>query len=273
MKKNLILILYLFGLTIFAQKHEINYSFGEFTFSKNTEAYLFGNNVRLRNEPNTESLEIEKLSILTKIKILEKTENSQTINGVKSNWVKIQVQDKIGYILDNFISSSYLSTDSIIYLSRIIKENENYFLDMRKIDSREPKENAVQIKFKIPHSNISVKSYGNKGITNISNIIFIEYLSEACGMYGGGKYLFLKNGEIITDIELSEVSEAGIFWQTEKLIFPENDKNIEDNTIKFIRENGNVIDESSQWYEKKIVERQYKIIENKLVPEFDSKAE
>jgi hypothetical protein len=273
MKKNLFLIFYLFALTIFAQKNEINYSFGEFTFSENTEAYLFGNNVRLRNEPNTESIEIDKLGILTKIIILEKTENSQIINGVKSNWVKIQAQDKIGYILDNFISCSFLSTDSTIYLSRIIKENKSYFLDIRKIDSRKLKANAVQIKFKIPHSNISVKSYGNKGISNISNIIFIEYLSEACMMPGGGKYLFLKNGEIIIDIELSKVSEAGMFWHTEKLIFPESDKNIEDNTIKFIREYGNVVDESSQWYETKIVERQYKIIENKLVPEFDSKSE
>ena len=156
MKKNLILIFYLFGLTIFAQEKEINYSFGEFTFTENTEAYLFGNNVRLRNEPNTESLEIEKLAILTKILILEKTENSQTINGVKSNWVKIQVHNNIGYILDNFISSSFLLTDSKVYLSRIIKENESYFLDMRKIDTKQPTDNAIQIKFKIPHLNISV---------------------------------------------------------------------------------------------------------------------
>lgn len=260
------------NLTSFGQENEISYLYGELVFMKNSEAYLFGNNVKLRQKPSTESLELENLPILTKLILLEKTKIKQTINGVESSWIKIKAKNKTGYILDNFISSSYLSTNTNIFLTRIIKENDTLFLDMRKIDIKD-NDDATQIKLKIPHNNISIKTSKNKGLEGISNIIYINYISEACGMEGGGKYLFIRNGKILKELEINQISDAGIFWKTEKILFPENDKNLEKNSIKFVQEIGNVIDESSQWYEKKIIERQYKFIDNRLVPEFRSKIE
>lgn len=272
MKKTLLLLsLTLYSISLFSQQSELFYAFGNLIFEENTTAYLFGNNVRLREEPSTSSVELKKLPILEKITLLEKTEIKYTINGIESHWIKVKANNTIGYILDYFISASYIEDGGFFFLTRINKEKEKLYLEIRKVDQEENNAyNVEKINIEIPHSNIAVNTYDNKGLAGITGVIFIEHVAEACGMQGGGEYLLLKEGEIIFQLKIDEIFEAGMFGKSEKIVFPNDNENLDKNTIKFIQEINTTIDESSQWYEKKIIERQHRLIDNKFVPEFKS---
>lgn len=275
MKKTLLTsLLILFCISAHSQNWNLYYENGRLNFDKNSKAYLFANNVRLRQNPNKTSKELESLPILSKITLIEKTTIKEKINETESYWVKVKTKNHTGYILDFFISSSYTNNNGFSYVSRLNIENGENYLEFRKVFKEENgKYNAKKIKLTIPHNNLTIKTSDNRGLIGIDKLIFIKYISEACGIYGGGQYLFLKNGNIIDKLKLNEVSDAGIFWKTEVLIFPNENSNLEKNSVLFIQEIGNVIDEASQWYEKKIVERQYKFINGKFTPEFNSTAE
>lgn len=270
----IIVFVLLISISAFSQLPKLYYENGNLKFEKKSVAYLFGNNVRLREHPNKTSKEIEKLPILQKIILIERTEFKEIIDGVESNWIKIKTKNNIGYILDYFISASYTKDNEISYISRINYENEKKHLEFRKVyKGNNGSYNAEKIKIEIPHSDISIETIENKGLQGISKLIFIKYWAEACGVTGGGEYIFLHRGKIIDRFKLNEISDAGAFWKTEKLVFPNENQNLEKNTIQFIQEIGNVVDETSQWYEKKIVERQHRLIEGKFYPTFKSKVE
>jgi len=247
---------------------QLNYE-GILTFKPNTKAFLFGDNVRLRKEPDTSSEELTLLRIGTEISILEITDTTKKINGLDSKWVKIKTQGFQGYLLDSFISiDTYKSLDSMILTNFKRNPDNTNYLRTRFFNIQSNK--YEEIEYKLPHHSIEVSNIGNKGINNISNILYIDYVANACGMDGGGKYIFIKNNSVIDEIELYQVSEAGQFWQTEKLIFPNEDNKIAGNSFKFEQEIGNVIDESSQWYKKTTIERQHRIVNGEITPEFKS---
>lgn len=272
--KVVVVILLLLTTKGVGQDVGISYENGNFRFLKNSKACLFGNNVRLREKPSTESKELKTLQILEKVVLVERTEVKKVINGLESYWVKVQAGASVGYILDYFISSSCTQDRHISYLSRLNVEKGKKYLEFRKVfKGKDGQFNADVIKIDVPHADLSIQTLDNKGLIGVSKIIFIKYWAEACGVIGGGEYLFINNGEIIDRIVVENISDAGVFWKSETLIFPYQNQNLNKNSVQFIQEIGNVIDESSLWYEKKIIERQHQLIEGKFVPAFKSKLE
>jgi len=66
--------------------------------------------LNVRSEPNKESKVIGKLKKNTLVKVISQTNKYEEINGIKSNWKKIQFEKTEG-----FVFSGYLSENSIIH--------------------------------------------------------------------------------------------------------------------------------------------------------------
>jgi hypothetical protein len=80
-------------ITIFAQTTKDPYVF------KVGEKYnLFGDNINIRQEPNTTSDIVVVLPITSKVEILEKTNLTLQINGAEWSFYKVQSNSVIGYV-------------------------------------------------------------------------------------------------------------------------------------------------------------------------------
>lgn len=269
--KKLLCLLFIVMMNLgFSQEKVTRYSYNEYLFKPNSTVYLFANNVRLREQPTVASKEITLLPINSKIELLERTEIQQKINGINATWIKIKAENQVGYILDNFISLATYKENDTVFLVSVKKIKEDTFCVVRTIEEGSEEEKIVESAYKIPHEDIEIQFYGNKGLQGVTKIIYIDYIAEACGVEGGGKYLLLKGNNVQNELEIEAISDAGVFWKQEKIVFPEDDKRMGTNTIQFVQEIGNVVDESSGWYDKKITERRHRLIDGVFVPAYKS---
>lgn len=271
MKKLLLIITVFLSLETFSQDYNPNLYYRKLSYKidKPIDAYLFGNNVRIRNEPSTTSSELTKLPINSKITILEKTELTYNINGFNANWVKISYNGLEGYILDNFISlASEITEHSSLLISLKRKKGSTYVV-LRYYDFTTKEFNESE--YRMEHGNVSFSFCENINLKNIDHVLKVDYHSEACGMEGGKDLIFIQESNIIEIIQLSEASDSGVVWIKQDIEFPNAKNKLDNKTIIFHEETGKLIDESSNWYEKKIIERRHRLINNTFTPELKSK--
>ena len=264
---NKILVVLLFISQIgFSQ--DIKYFSDNYEFKVGEIAYMFGNDVKLRAQPNTDADVLSLLKIGEQIEILEQSHSKMVFDGIESPWYKIKTADKIGFVLGSLISLDRVNYGDQIYLISLKKEEHVLSLKTRVLsDDLEFKENVSQI---APGS-FSVNVTGNKGLENIQNIFEIDYLSESCGVNGGGIYLFYDGNDLIKAIDFTQVSDAGIYWFIEEYIFP-TDKDGVKGKILYKSELGETQENETDWTEiktssRRILEWNGKEIIPKIEPE------
>ncbi|WP_273568017.1 SH3 domain-containing protein [Maribacter halichondriae] len=86
--KKAIILFFLTCAVAFAQ--EPRYIHGNYEFEPGSTEYLFGDNVKLRTAPSTDSEVLEFLEIARPIKILGKTEVKQPFEGYDAYWYKVK---------------------------------------------------------------------------------------------------------------------------------------------------------------------------------------
>ncbi len=217
----LLLLNVLFG---FSQEFnpEIRYGKVYYEIEKPTKAYLFGDNVRLREEPNTDSKFLVEIPIDSEIEIIEKTEFTQLINGIESNWVKIEYKEYKGYILDNFISVCTKTNINSTLLTTYKKEFKKLYLLLRYLDKQT--NIYIEDKYSINYENAEILFLENINLSEISDVLIIDYFAEACGIEGGKDLIFRFEEFTIETVELSAVSDSGVYWLVEDIEFP-NEEN------------------------------------------------
>ena len=121
MKKNLFIIVLLYTIFVFGQ--DTKYLSENYEFVSNETAYLFGNDVKLREAPSSESEVIDLLKINEEIKIIEKTAFQQLYDGIDWHWYKVEYKDKLGYILGGLISLDRATLGNITFLVSLKKKD------------------------------------------------------------------------------------------------------------------------------------------------------
>lgn len=238
-KRVFILVLMLFFSEINAQR-EIRYLELKKEFVPNQMVYLFGDNVKLRKEPTTESIALKKLKITSELQIIRKTNETYLYNGIKWPWYEVRYKNTKGYIIGGFIS---LDTKKILTSTYVItykKEEDNYKIIVRVInESGNYIENSQNFG---TESTFSLEVFDNRGIPNIKDMVYVNYHAEACGINGGGYYLFNDGNFLTKAISLSEVGDGGIYWFSEEVVFP-NEKGGKEGKILYRKEAGELVDE------------------------------
>ncbi|QDO93903.1 SH3 domain-containing protein [Formosa sediminum] len=249
---------------IYSQDIDYNNTYSDLENGK--EYYLFGNDVAFRTDPDTKSKTIDLIKIGSKIQIIEKSENTVLYNGLPSNYYKVKYNEQIGYVLGGLISLGKKEMGASTYFYTYGKKNDTYYIIIRHVnDKQEITEATTDLKT----NDFALEVYDNKGIQGIDNIIFVNYLAEACGVEGGGVYFFEVDGSMTKVFNISQMSNAGIYWYFETLIFP-NDKDGIDGKIVYKKESGTYQDEATNWVEINTVSRELEWKNGEILPKLDT---
>jgi len=122
-----------------------------------------------------------------------------------------------------------------------------------------------EIESELTTAEFSIDLFNNRGIAGVENVLFINYLAEACGVDGGGIYFFKLKNEIKKVFEITQVSDGGIYWFSENLIFPNDEKGIP-SRIVYQKEVGVYEDEETNWVEITKTSRELKWENEEILP-------
>lgn len=249
MKTVLIILISFLACNISAQDYSTYLGFDK-EFKKGKIHRIFGNNVQLRVSPNQDSNVLATLQIGASVEIIEKSNISKLVYGLESPWYKVKYKNKVGYILGGYISQIALKQDKFEIYVGLARKDESLFVSIRatKDSSENYFENTSE--FLGNHSGFTVKAFDNKGLHNISCILYLEYYPESGGANFGGYYLFLNSNGLNKVIDLARRGDIG-FGETEKLIFPADPNGIKGKIIyeKTVSESEDVYNDANNEYE------------------------
>lgn len=256
-------LLILFGITSLAQEAKVYYP--GYDLDSGTNTMTFGADVKLRAGPNTESEVLTTLAIGTPITILAKTEDLFLYNGTVVNWYKVKTNTKTGYILRSFIAIYGETQGSRTFLFNTKSENERNYVQVRIVEKDKP---LIDYKYLLDTDEFSIEIYNNRGLTELTNVLYISYIAEACGVNGGGLYLFYDGETLIKALETTEMGDGDVLWLTEELIFPDDQTSEKtlDNKVRFSWEQGEKVDEDSEWTKIEGSTREHSWVNGKWVP-------
>ena len=267
MKKTLTLFLFFLSFALWSQ--DAKYLSENYEFKKNEKPYLFGDKVKLREFSNTDSEVLSLIKIGEQIEIIEKTDSVFLFNGIESPWYKVKYKEFVGYVVGGLISLDTAIIDDITYLISLEKKEKSLFLKTRLLNKEnEYLENNSELKTHV----FSIKAFDNRGLNNLKSIFFIDYLAEACGINGGGIYLFYDGISLNKVIDYTQIGDADLYWYIEEYVFPTDKDGIKDK-ILYKREIGETKEYATEWVERKLTERQIEWKDNQLIPKIDDEEE
>ncbi|WP_422860923.1 SH3 domain-containing protein [Flagellimonas sp. S174] len=237
-----------------------------YSFQPGEQVYIFGNNVKLRSAPRIESDVLGLLKIGEWVKVIEKTEFSWPYKGYDAPFYKVKYDTQEGYILGSLLSLERKTIAGNHYFFAFSKEKNSPFLNIRHVVRGKYTEQKVPLS----HTSLSIHVLGNRGILDVDNILYVDYHAHSCSNEDGGIYFFVQKNRLHKIGELSQISDSGLLYQSEKFIFPDDEYGIP-GMILFKKEKGEILDEETDWVQTTIETRKFLWVEDKLVPDFRQK--
>jgi len=261
--KNVIIFFIL--ITSFAFSQEITYHHPSQDLKIGETYYLFGDQIKFRAAPDVLSKELRILPIGTPLEVLEKTNVSLPYYGMVSNFYKVAYQKQVGYVLGTFMAleKQHSSTGDFYFAYK--KYGDSYSLSTRYVNA---KKELIQKDVVLETPDIAISLSGNKGVKGVTHIISIDYLAEACGVNGGGIYVFLQNNTLYKALHFSQVVDGGTFWLREEIIFPNDPRGIAGKLL-YQKEMGDYKDEDSNWLEVTKVSRELEWKSGEIFPKIN----
>lgn len=196
---------------------------------------------------------------------------TQVDQELRPSFYRVKYQKHLGFITPNYVSIGKLVT----------RFPDEYFLVNQWLFS-DTAANELKWCFikngRIEHcyfqkligNAYSISLTNHRGLADISHLIQINYYAEACGEEGGISYLTWDNTELNELISLSSISEAGLYFATETLIFPTDSGGIPGKLIYQV-ESGESVDEASNWWRTTKEVREHQWVNKTVYPAFRSK--
>lgn len=267
MKSILLALTLLILNSSFSQLEEIY--LGPFmSFQKGYITYTFQDESELRDKPGPEGKTLLNLKVAEKVEIDSTIETNYERAYQFSDYFKVKCKGVTGYMqvkdlaIANLMLTKY-KTNLLFQLpdlddaaAPLLHVKETY--EGKVVNDVYLEMNSVLFQLKLSEP---------RGLTGIEKLFYIDYISEACGMEGGQSIYSWNPGSLSLIADLTEVADAGVFYFTEKFIFPA-DKGGESGKILYKAEEMELFDEESEWQSVKNVSRIYTWKENQLFPEF-----
>lgn len=234
-----------------AQREDQRVVSSYYEFEEGSTEYLYGDNVVFRSEPSSSAKALDTLSIGSKIQIVRKTDETTSLNGLDWNWYKVKVGRKTGYILAGLIALDRIKYDDLVYLVTVAGTNQTmdeYEYTDYRVRARVllPSGEFYGHESKLNTNSFYLEAHGNRGLKGVDNMLIINLNAEACGVDGGAIYLFNNGSRLIEGLSLSDMAEGGVFWYSEKVIFPEDEDGWGD-AVRYEREYGEYMNDDLNW--------------------------
>ena len=242
-------ILTLLTICLFANAQEkLHCIYDDCGFEPGQIVYLFGDQVQLREAPTLKSKVLKTLPIGMHMIVKEKHENSWPYKGVDHHFYKVDYKGTNAYVLGGLLALEKKVINNVTHLFGRSKSGDEDYLLIRTVqEDGSFKEKSTRLS----NGQFYLTNMGAKGLPDIEGMLLVDYLAEACGVEGGGIYLFQEEGKLHQVARISQVSDAGTYYFWEELIFPE-DKYGTAGKIRYKKEVGENFDETSQWKKKSI---------------------
>ena len=257
--------LIIFGLLVvqLAYSQETKLLSSSFEFEPQKIYHLFGDQVKLRSGPGTDFEVIELLPIGIGVTVLEQSHHTKIFKGISSPWVKVKTPDHEGYILGGLIALETVVVGEDEYLASIIRENQGFAAQIRILRAQHSYEEMV---IKLPTDLFAIEGKKDLGIKGVSSALIVDFIAEACGVNGGGVYVFNTDEKLVKAFSYLMGSDAGAYSIEEKLIFPNDPEGREDKVL-FKREVMELKDIESNWVETIHTERELQWDGERFIPD------
>lgn len=271
------LFIVVFALTLqnlYAQAQNLDaYEVNEFNLWNkhiNDTAYIFADKAYIRDSPNTKGKVIDSLVHGTQTIIKSQPYNPTTIRGFKAPWQKISYlqnnQYKEGFVWIGLLDLGSSKDDRdnnfiygfLRYDNSAKSEDFDYILEIKCIDKNNNLVNRLKYPIQLNGQTFtSSKLLSNMGLADINSIFRIGFIGEGCGIPTTHYYFSWNNTSLDYMFDKSGVSDAGVFYYEEKILFPSEHKLDDSLIIKDIEE-GEVIDENADELKYKITRKREK---------------
>lgn len=250
----------------------------EFYQSDLDTAYVFADACNVRKEPKQDAEAITKLLIGTRIRVLQVMDATTTINGVKSNWLKIQSDTVTGYVWGGTITNALLELpDGRIATWGIVKiqgkeESLKVFGSVRLAKNQTV---TSYLDFEVTYGDDptygQLKLYEKPLLDSVTLCVSYETMSEACGVFSSEHYLLEANNKLIYAGFGCSMGDGGIFHTNRSLVFPTPEKEGKVREYHYTPNPNHVLvvvntgeyDDECNWIEETTVEN-YEWKDNKL---------
>lgn len=241
MKSSLLLLFCVLSIFAKAQEKPAAYALDEeynlWNFQKADTAYIFADLAYIRDYPNLEAGVIDSLTQGNQVIIKSVAYRGNTIRGFYAPW------HEISYIKDNQQKKGFVWLGLLALNGSKNNEGELFICGLKKFrpsTAYSPSYYESELKIfdkeqmfitkEIFHANINgqsgieTKILPGMGLQNIRNIHRLGFLGEACGI-ASQYYYFAWNGtNLIHFPEKMSVSDAGVFYHQENILFPSEHK-------------------------------------------------
>lgn len=237
-------------------------------FAKGDTIYAFSDNIPMFSGPNTMSKLVTEIRLNQPITIASDREQDFSVQYNPNEFLHVSFKGKKGFVQRKYLAAKQLNhapSHTIMLFQFALNADHRYDLQYREYHQNELVQSAV-----LPLSGFSCDVYLEDihGLDSVTAFLVVDHFAEACGENGGNDYYVWNPRELALMAELREVGDGGVYYLTERLIFPNDPGGIEDKII-FESEEENVFDEETEWISMLHTRRVYQWVYGNVFPVFD----
>lgn len=260
MKKTLFFLL-LFAIH-FSFAQEDNYyplSLDWNAFQTGKTYFAFGHNVKLRKGPSTDDEVITLIAIGGQVEILKARDETFHIDGYDSRWYQVKVGEKTGYVVGALLAMQGIEVANQRFL---FTKNQGGLVVRAIIGAGTYTELTMATRGNVA----GVKVYGNRGLSGVKHVLYIDYQGNCCGCEMGGSYLFYDGKQLFHAIDALASGDID-FVEEVIIIFPADNKDLASNKIIYRRRDVEIKEEATNWQVEQITSRELEWRDGKFFPE------
>lgn len=235
-------------------------------------AYVFADVAYIRDYPSTRGRLLDSLTQETEVIIKSESYNNSFARGFEAPWYKVSyIKDgkrKEGFIWAGLLAlgRTVNNTGNVFSFGFLKREKEtdynfpSYLLEVKCFDENNNLKSRNHYPAELNEQRYSeYKLLPNMGLAGLENIFRIGFLAESCGVPTIHYYFSWNGQEIIPMFDRQRVSDAGVFYYEETILFPSEHK-LDANLILKDIEEGEVIDDTAVDLEYKKTRKREKFI-------------
>ena len=204
--------------------------FQDWDWSQDKNAVVFADACNVRATPDQNGKLLGKLSIGTKLKLLEITNSKLTQNGIESPWIRISSGSLTGYIWGGTVTKGTVKLKDgklVLWgLTEIRKSEDENQLDTVIASVRIFEKGVIILKhdFEVVYGDQPANGYLEifpaTELGDAKNVIVFKTLAEACGVYASMHYLVYSGSGLHFVGSGYSMGDSGILSTSLTYIFP-----------------------------------------------------
>jgi len=216
LKSSILAVVLLIATNAFSQTREISFDTYANVSASKASKYLLADNVALRDCPATQCQKLTTLPIGLKVRLLEKSDNIITINGVSSRFYRVKVGPDTGWVWGGLIAQKTLvskADPSVLFVfgEKGVKQSTDAD-SLKHYQIRAVKHGKEIDRLTISNRELNfenVVNLGTKGIKNVDDIIGLtEATGDSCDVTLNTLYVLWNNDTLKKTNVLAGVSNS-----------------------------------------------------------------